>query len=301
MTELQKKDLGYDKNNKKDKVKDKKKLDKNKIKNSLKNNNSSGSNGMHNNNNNNNVIPLTKEHYIFIGEPRGKKSDENPRVYSKSQNKLFNALVMIHNKPTNDNNNIRNNNDNNINGPFYLWGNPSSAPYQNGNTTASFTMAAETGYRSDTMLRFMADHGYQIELTPPRDKHAGGIAERMVGIVTAKTNNAMLENGAPPSFWCWAMFKTTQDLNFNYSKKIDTSPSNYITGHHIDIKYLHSFFAVCYMHIPLKDRTSKLPARRAQRCRCDKQRYYLDLAKSRDRIGSIASQQCLYQLSILCK
>ena len=63
------------------------------------------------------------------------------------------------------------------------------------------------------------------------------------------------------------MFKTTQDLNFNYSKEIDTSPYNYITDHHIDIKYLHSFFAVCYMHIPLKDRTSKLPARRAQRCR----------------------------------
>ena len=73
-------------------------------------------------------------------------------------------------------------------------------------------MDPETGYRSDTMLRFMADHGYKIELIPPRDKHAGGIAERMVGIVTAKTNNAMLENGAPPSFWCWAMFKTTQDL-----------------------------------------------------------------------------------------
>ena len=34
---------------------------------------------------------------------------------------------------------------------------------------------------------------------------------------------------------------------------------------------------------------------------CDKQRYYLDLAKSRGRIGSIAGQQCLYQLSILCK
>ena len=33
---------------------------------------------------------------------------------------------------------------------------------------------------------------------------------------------------------------------------------------------------------------------------CDKQRYYLDLAKSRGRIGSIASRQYLYQLSILC-
>ena len=107
-----------------------KKLDKNKIKNSLKNNYSSGTNGIHNNNNNNNdnnnnnndnnnAIPLTKDHYMSIGEPRGKKSDDNPRGYSKSQNKLFNALVIIHNKPTNDNNNIRNNNDININGPFH--------------------------------------------------------------------------------------------------------------------------------------------------------------------------------------
>ena len=52
---------------------------------------------------------------------------------------------MIHNKPTNDNINIRNNNHDNINGPFDSWGNPSSAPYQNGNTTASFNMAAFSG------------------------------------------------------------------------------------------------------------------------------------------------------------
>ena len=120
MTEQQKKDLGYDKNNKKDKVKDKK-LDKNKIKNSL-NSNSSGTNGMHNNSNNDhkNAIPLTKEHYMSIGEPRGKKSDENPRGYSKSQIKLFNAFVMIHNTPSNDNN------DNNIcwtinDATYLLW------------------------------------------------------------------------------------------------------------------------------------------------------------------------------------
>ena len=112
----------------------------------------------------------------------------------------------------------------------------------------------------------MADHGYKIELTPLRDKQTGGLAERMVHIATTKTNNAMLENSAPPGFWCWAMFKTTQDLNFNYSKKIDTSPHKFTTGHHIDIKYLHSFFAECYMYISLKDRTSKLPAHRAQRC-----------------------------------
>ena len=62
-------------------------------------------------------------------------------------------------------------------------------------------MDPKTGYRSDTLLRFMADHGYKIELIPPRDKHTGGIAERMVGIVTAKTNNAMLHltSGVGPS------------------------------------------------------------------------------------------------------
>ena len=27
-----------------------------------------------------------------------------------------------------------------------------------------------------------------------------------------------------------------------------------MTGQHIDMKYLHSFFADCYMFIPLKDR-----------------------------------------------
>ena len=140
MTEQQKKDSSYDKNNEDSKVKDK-----NKIKNSLKNNNRSGTNGMHNDNNNNdnnnynndnrnnnnnenrnnnndddnndnnrnnnsnnnndddnnnddnnnnnnnddrnnnnnnsNAIPLSKEHYMSIGEPREKKTEENPRGY----------------------------------------------------------------------------------------------------------------------------------------------------------------------------------------------------------------------------
>ena len=63
------------------------------------------------------------------------------------------------------------------------------------------------------------------------------------------------------------MFKATQDLNFSYCSKIDDSPYHFVTGHHIDIKYLHSFFAECYLFIPLKDRDSNRPARRAHRCR----------------------------------
>ena len=50
----------------------------------------------------------------------------------------------------------------------------------------------------------------------------------------------------------------------------------------------------------ISDHRGKLSQRKSLQF-CDKQRYYLDLAKSRGRIGSIASQQCLYQLSILCK
>ena len=128
-------------------------------------------------------------------------------------------------------------------------------------------MDSESAYKSKEVLEFMATRGYKIEFTPPRDKHANGTAERMVGLVTSKTNGAMIENNAPPSYWCWAMLKTSQDLNFNYSAKIGTSPYNFVAKSHIDMKYLHSFFAECYMFIPLSERSSKLPARRAQRCR----------------------------------
>ena len=49
-----------------------------------------------------------------------------------------------------------------------------------------------------------------------------------------------------------------------------------------------------------KQECSKYPYQRVVGQLCHKQRYYLDLAKLRGRIGSIADQQCLYQLSILC-
>ena len=47
--------------------------------------------------------------------------------------------------------------------------------------------------------------------------HAGGIAEWTVGLLTGKTNTAMMENMAPKSMWCWAMFRASQDLIFNYN------------------------------------------------------------------------------------
>ena len=50
----------------------------------MKNNNSSGTNGMHNPSSVT-AIPLTREHYMVIGNPRGKISDTNPNGLSKQQ------------------------------------------------------------------------------------------------------------------------------------------------------------------------------------------------------------------------
>ena len=124
----------------------------------------------------------------------------------------------------------------------------------------------ESAYKSEAVLRFAAECGYKIERTTSRDKHAGGVAERMVDLVTSKANSAMLAGKAPVSMWCHASTHTVQTLNFNYSEAIDASPYNFITGERIDMSYIHSFFSECFMFIPLKERY-KLPARRAHRCK----------------------------------
>ena len=85
-----------------------------------------------------------------------------------------------------------------------------------------FRMDSETSYKSAEIRTFFSDIGYKIEHTPPRDKHDGGLAKRTVGLITGKTNTAMMESMAPKSIWCWAMFKASQDLNFNYNEKINT-------------------------------------------------------------------------------
>ena len=44
-------------------------------------------------------------------------------------------------------------------------------------------MDSETSYKSPEIRTYFSDIGYKIEHTPPRDKHAGGIAERTVGLL----------------------------------------------------------------------------------------------------------------------
>ena len=50
----------------------------------MKNNNSSGANGMHNPSSVT-AIPLTREHYMVIGNPRGKISIQIQMVYQNSK------------------------------------------------------------------------------------------------------------------------------------------------------------------------------------------------------------------------
>lgn len=113
----------------------------------------------------------------------------------------------------------------------------------------------ETSYQSPEFLGVLADQGYTIERTPPRDKHAGGVAERAIGLVTLKTNVVMLSQSppVPPSFWDHAMQYVCDTLSFTYNTVIKTSPHYLLTQTHVPIKYLHAFWSACWVHIPLKN------------------------------------------------
>ena len=115
---------------------------------------------------------------------------------------------------------------------------------------------AESSYRSLEFLAFVASVGYSLERTPVRDKHAGGIAERAVGVIVAKTNVAMLSANTtvPQSFWDFAMSYACDTHSYNYSSVIGTSPYTKITGQPVNVKYLQPFWASCYVFIPLSKR-----------------------------------------------
>ena len=74
---------------------------------------------------------------------------------------------------------------------------------QNGHSYTILILVAENNYRSELFRDFSHSIGYALERTPVRDKHANGVAKRSVGIITAKTNVAMLtpDIQVPPMFW----------------------------------------------------------------------------------------------------
>ena len=88
---------------------------------------------------------------------------------------------------------------------------------------------SESNYRSAEFTKILSDRFYIIEKTHSRDKHAGGVAERTVGILTEKTNIAMLasETEIPHKYWELAMTYSAITMGFNFSSSIGTSPYYY--------------------------------------------------------------------------
>lgn len=114
---------------------------------------------------------------------------------------------------------------------------------------------AESNYKSTEFLHCAASYRYTLERTPPRDKHANGIAERSVGLVTLKTNVAMLTPNppVPPCFWDLAMAYSCQTLSFCYNSAIDTSPYFLLHGTHVPFKFLQPFWTPCYVYMGQKN------------------------------------------------
>ena len=152
MSEHQKKDTGYDKD-RKDSNKKTKMNNKNKLKNTMKNNNSSGTNGMHNPSSVT-AIPLTREHYMIIGNPRGKISDTNPNGLSKQQMYTMKSILIYESNKNNSNNsNISSNNNNNMQGHFESLENRNDINFSQPNTNiASFTMASFNSPDNNSIL-----------------------------------------------------------------------------------------------------------------------------------------------------
>ena len=118
---------------------------------------------------------------------------------------------------------------------------------------------AETSYRSSEFQETAHHYGYRLEHTPPRDKHAGGVAERTVGLITLKANVAMLAPTPPVpiSFWDSAVSYACQTQSFSLSSVLGTSPYHFLTGEHVNLKHLQPFWTPCYVYIPTKNGWAK--------------------------------------------
>ena len=124
------------------------------------------------------------------------------------------------------------------------------------NQSRFIRLDSESNYKSTAFLEFVAKIGYTLERTPVQDKHANGVAERSIGLISVKTNIAMMapEPHVPQKYWDYAMEYACDTQSFNYSSVIGTSPYMKITGKPINMKYLQPFWSSCYVFIPVKER-----------------------------------------------
>ena len=128
---------------------------------------------------------------------------------------------------------------------------------------------AEKSYRSAEFLQCLYNFGYRLEPTPPCDKHANGIAERAVGVLSMKCNITMQPLGTrvPQKYWDLACEYTCVTHAFNYHSAIKTSPYHLITEKHVILKNLKAFWSLCWVHIALEDRKGKIGFPRAYKAR----------------------------------
>ena len=123
----------------------------------------------------------------------------------------------------------------------------------------------ESNYNSQQFLDCLSEFNYEVERSPPRDKHANGIAERTVGLVTQKANTAMMapDPPVPKRYWDLAMAYACHTMSFNYNSRIGDSPYHFLHKEHVNVTQLHPFWSCCYVYIPVKMRPSKIGSPRA--------------------------------------
>ena len=114
---------------------------------------------------------------------------------------------------------------------------------------------AESNYKSTEFLHWAAERGFRLERVAPRDKHANGIAERSVGVLTLTTNVIMLTPTPPVPilFWDLAMEYAADTLSFCYTKAIGTSPYVLLTKSPVPFKILQPFWTSCYVYFGQKN------------------------------------------------
>ena len=134
-----------------------------------------------------------------------------------------------------------------------LFNNHPHWSYVDGITLKTIRLDSEGAYISDKFRTWTASKGFTLEFTPPRDKHAGGIAERSVGLAVLKANEAMMGSTVrcPMPMWPHAIQYAIDTANFNPNSTVADSAYHYETGLPINMHHLHPFFCVGYMFIPL--------------------------------------------------
>ena len=126
-----------------------------------RNNNSSGTNGMHNS------VPLTREHQMQLGEPKGKITEKNPKGYSKFQNKLLNYLNNSQKSPEPSIQNVIGQDN------FSSWKN-GMCSFVVGNSTKQFSSITENQHRE----LVLTDPGPAVEseLSPQYVTHSDNMS-----------------------------------------------------------------------------------------------------------------------------